>query len=173
MLILPIIHLRTPKTNSSYVYKIPHKSLSTDKVCTLLSLLPTATTQYVYDWRTNAHHIITDLVTFALLKNISNWWSVSIRIRNQTILIQWNLITAQTIANHSFSNVEYLQSLSFSFRLKNDTGSFNPLSWSNGIRTPPIPLSELSVLKIYKKIYVLNKLVRSPTIDERFRMNFL
>lgn len=63
----------------------------------------------------------------------------------------WNLITAKTIAKPFFSNVEYLQLLSFSFRLKINTGSFNPLSWSNGIRTSPIPLSELSVLKIYKK----------------------
>lgn len=64
----------------------------------------------------------------------------------------WNLITAKTIAKPFFSNVEYLQLLSFSFRLKINTGSFNPLSWSNGIRTSPIPLSELSVLKIYKNI---------------------
>lgn len=81
MLILPIIHLGTYEPIVHMYKKIPHKSLSTDKVCTRLSLLPTATTQYVYDWRTNAHRMITALVTFALLKYISDWWSVSIRIQ--------------------------------------------------------------------------------------------
>lgn len=127
MLILSIIHLRTPKTNSSYLYKIPHKSLSTDKVCTRLSLLLTATTQYVYDWRTNAHRMITALVTFALLKYISHWWSVSIWIQKsdhsdtiETLLPPKQLLSIPfrmwNICNHYSSVFDWKMILGVSIR---------------------------------------------------------
>lgn len=130
MPLLLIIHLRTPKTNSSYVYKIPHKSLSIDKVCTRLSLLPTATTQYVYDWR-SYDYSFGNLCPVKIHQRLMIGFNLNSEIR--PYWYSWNLINAKTIAKHFFSNVGYLQSLFFSFRLKNDTVSFNPL------RTSPIP----------------------------------
>lgn len=152
MLILLIIHLRTPKTNSSYVYKIPHKSVSIDKVCTRLSLLPTATTQYVYDWRTNAHRMITALVTFALLKYISDWWSVSIRIQKsdhtdtvETLLPPKQL---QSLSFRMWNICNYYPSV-FGWKLIPGVSIRSHGQTASGLHQ--FLLSELSVLKIYKK----------------------
>lgn len=134
---------------SSYVHRISHTHCLLRKSAPWLSLPLIAMTRYLYDWRPSAHRMILALITFALFKYryINDWWSVSIRI-SRPYRYSWNLLTAQTIAKHSFSIVEYLHSLFFSFLLPYATRNFNPLSSSNCTRVAQIPLSKAFVWRI-------------------------
>lgn len=108
--------------------------------------------------------MITALVTFALLKYISDWWSVSIRIQKsdhtdtvETLLPPKQLLSLSfrmwNISNHypSVFGWKWYQEFQSALMVKRHQYFTNSSIW-------------IIRLKNIQKIYVLNKLLRSPTI---------